>query len=136
MIFVDTGAWYAGEVEDDTNHSAATSFLKELASSKYGSLVTTDYVLDETLTLLRMRRGVDVACRFLEKIKGAKSLRVIWIGKDIHEKAAQRFCKADERQVWSFTDATSFAVMEELSIRNVYSFDSDFETAGFKVLPP
>ena len=82
MIFVDTSAWYASEVEDDKNHPQAVDFLKKLATNKYGSLVTTDYVLDETLTLLRMRRGVKVTVRFSSKIKKASSVQIIWIGEE------------------------------------------------------
>ena len=52
MIFVDTSAWYAGEVEDDMNHIRAKTVLKKLASNQYGAPITTVYVIDETLTLL------------------------------------------------------------------------------------
>ena len=135
LILVDTSAWYATEVEDDKNHSSATDFLRKLASNTYGSLVTTDYILDETLTLLRMRRGVKVAVQFSQKIRKTKSLQLVWIGEDIFNVALELFNHADERQVWSFTDCTSFALMKELSINNVYAFDSDFESAGFNILP-
>ena len=58
MIFVDSSAWYSLEVEDDTNHRAASSFLSQIASGKHGIAITTDYILDETLTLLQSRRGL------------------------------------------------------------------------------
>jgi predicted nucleic acid-binding protein len=44
LIFVDTSAWYALEVEDDVNHKAACRFLSKVATGKYGVSVTTDYV--------------------------------------------------------------------------------------------
>ncbi len=50
-VFVDTGAWFARFVPTDPDHSAAKSWL----DSSTRPLITTDYVLDELLTLLRIR---------------------------------------------------------------------------------
>jgi len=52
MIFVDTGAWFASVIPTDPDHGAAASWL--VANTV--PLLTTDYVIDETLTLLRRRR--------------------------------------------------------------------------------
>jgi uncharacterized protein len=51
MIFVDTGAWYASLVPTDPNHSRAVQWLTANGSR----LLTTDYIIDETLMLLRVR---------------------------------------------------------------------------------
>ena len=51
MIFVDSGAWFASVVEDDTDHFAAKSWFGHNTEQ----LLITDYVIDETLTLLRSR---------------------------------------------------------------------------------
>ena len=51
MIFVDTSAWFASAVDEDINHSAASQWLEQ----KGEALVTSDYIVDETLTLLRAR---------------------------------------------------------------------------------
>ncbi len=51
MIFVDTSAWYASVVPTDPNHAAAAAWLK----GNQLPLLTTDYVVDEILTLLKMR---------------------------------------------------------------------------------
>ncbi|MCG6136784.1 MAG: DNA-binding protein [Nostoc sp. LLA-1] len=52
MIFVDTGAWFASVVPSDSDHSKASEWL----SQNTQPLLTTDYVVDETLTLLKTRR--------------------------------------------------------------------------------
>jgi len=52
MIFVDTSAWYALDLENEINHQKARKFLSEIATGTYGIAITTDYVLDETMTLL------------------------------------------------------------------------------------
>jgi predicted nucleic acid-binding protein len=134
MIFVDTSAWYAVEVEDDVNHEAACKFLSRIASGKHGISITTDYILDETLTLLRSRRDLASASAFIDKISKSKSLCVFWINEDLFEKALDIFRKSD-RKSWSFTDCASFALMRELSVSEAFSFDNHFREAGLQALP-
>ena len=134
MIFIDTSAWYAAEVADDVNHEAACKFLAEIASGKYGVSVTTDYVLDETLTLLRSRRGLASASRFIDKIRKSKSIRVFWIDESLFEKALDVFRKSDHKS-WSFTHCTSFALMRDLSVSEAFTFDNHFTAAAFQALP-
>jgi predicted nucleic acid-binding protein len=51
MIFVDTGAWAAQVWHRDGNHAAAMDWLAQNRQP----LVTTDYIVDEVLTLLTRR---------------------------------------------------------------------------------
>src|SRR3989304_5900828 len=50
MIFVDATAWIAYEPPEDRNHEAALAAMKAAQRSEYGALVTSDYVLSESLT--------------------------------------------------------------------------------------
>ncbi|MGA2682374.1 MAG: type II toxin-antitoxin system VapC family toxin [Candidatus Bathyarchaeia archaeon] len=133
MIFVDTSAWYALEVEDDVNHEAACKFLSIIASGKYGISVTTDYILDETITLLWSRRSPSSASAFINKIMKSKSVRVFWVEDDLFEKALDMFKRSDGKS-WSFTDCTSFALIKDLSIPNAFTFDNHFREAGLQIL--
>jgi len=73
MIFVDTGAWFAAFVPNDPDHAAADSWLAQNTTT----LVTTDYVLDELLTLLKGRGEFERALRLGEAIiQGAIPIRV------------------------------------------------------------
>lgn len=134
MIFVDTSAWYAVEVEDDVNHEKACKFLSLIASGKYGISITTDYVLDETLTLLRSRRDLTSATTFMDKIKKSSSVHIFWVDENLFEKALNIFQKSNHKS-WSFTDCTSFVLMRELSISEAFTFDSHFREAAFLGLP-
>jgi predicted nucleic acid-binding protein len=134
LIFVDTSAWYAVEVEDDVNHQAASKFLANIASGKHGVSITTDYVLDEALTLLRSRRDLASAETFIDKIRKSKSVRVFWVDEGLFEKALAIFQKSDHKS-WSFTDCTSFALMQELSVFEAFTFDRHFREAGFQTVP-
>lgn len=51
MIFTDTGAWFASVVPDDEDYEKAIRWLKQNREL----LLTTDYIVDETLTLLKAR---------------------------------------------------------------------------------
>ena len=51
MIFVDTGAWFAAFVPNDPDHAQASHWIR----NNVEGLITTDYILDELLTLLRVR---------------------------------------------------------------------------------
>jgi hypothetical protein len=134
MIFVDTSAWYAAEVEDDINHDKARKFLSVIASGKYGVTITTDCVLDETMTLLKARRGLTAALIFMDKVKKSKSLRVFWISDNVFDKALDIFRQTSDSQ-WSFTDCTSFALMKDLSITEAFTFDCHFKEARLQKLP-
>ena len=121
------------EVEDDVNHEAACKHLSKIASGKYGISITTDYILDETLTLLRSRRNLESASAFIDKLKNSKSVRIFWIDDGLFEKALEIFKKSDGKS-WSFTDCTSFELMRELSISQAFTFDRHFREAGFHIL--
>jgi predicted nucleic acid-binding protein len=68
VIFVDTGAWFASAVRNDPDHAAAMRWLGQNREP----LITTDYVLAETATLIRMRdktaRGHRLAVRVTSSI--------------------------------------------------------------------
>ncbi len=49
MIFVDTGAWFALWSAKDPNHARAVQWFR----ANRQPLLTSDCIIDETLTLLR-----------------------------------------------------------------------------------
>ena len=51
LVLVDTGAWFALAVPSDPHHHRTSEWLTNAAAP----LLTTDYIVDETLTLLRAR---------------------------------------------------------------------------------
>lgn len=134
MIFVDTSAWYALKATDDRFHDDAVSFYDVLKSGRHGSLVVSDYILDETATLLMNTKGGEVATPFLDEALASKSVRVIWVDPDLFHEAAKTFKNGSQRK-WSFTDCTSFQLMHRLKITDAFAFDQHFEEAGFNRLP-
>ena len=134
MIFVDTSAWVAISDARDGNHVRALGLQRELLSGKSGRLITTDFVLDETLTLIRKRSGADPVRRFLDGLEASASVQQIWITPE-HYRAARGLFLDQGQRFWSFTDCTSFVVMREFGISQAFSFDKDFREAGFDTRP-
>ena len=125
MIFVDTGAWYASLVPTDPDHSRAVQWL---ANNRF-PLLTTDYVIDEILTLLRARgerkRALLLGARFFQQ--DLVAIHKITTG-DL-TLAWKTFEQFDDKN-WSFTDCTSKVVMEQLDIEVAFAFDHHFHQFG------
>ncbi len=124
-IFVDTSAWYALIDEDDSGHSAAVDFKKSLTHS----LVTTNYVVDEIVTLVKVRLGHEIAVEIGGKLLKESIATLVRVTSLDEKKAWEIFAKHKDKG-FSFTDCTSFAVMERLGIVEAFAFDEHFEQYG------
>ncbi|GAB4236699.1 MAG: hypothetical protein OHK0028_13740 [Deltaproteobacteria bacterium] len=129
-IFVDTGAWYALVDRRDPDHPAARDFFE----ANRLPLVTTNFVFDETVTLLRRRLGWKVACDFGGRLHRSNIAAVVSVRVEDEEAAWTTFRKFRDKE-FSFTDCTSFAVMDRLKIRTAFAFDRHFEGMEYEVAP-
>lgn len=131
LVFVDSSMFYALVDEKDHFHHQATQIWQTL--KKQGTqLVTSNYMLDETFTLIRFRRGVTVVDAFRRSLV------------NIYEVKIMRVTVADEAGAWdfflkdwadlSFTDCVSFAMMKRLNIKVAAAFDRHFQRAGYKLI--
>lgn len=134
MIFYDTGAWVALAIATDRNATAAQRLHREVAQGSHGSIVTTDYVLDETATLVRMAADVDASVQAVQAAMSSHGVTVVWIDQGHFEAALDLLARHRDKR-WSFTDCTSFVVMRDLGISEAFTFDHNFEEAGFTRLP-
>jgi len=127
MIFTDTGAWIALLDKSDRYHDEAVLIYSKLKQKKE-KFLTTDYVIDETVTRLRYDSTHCIAVKFLELIENAEQsgiLKIIRIDEKIYRDAVSIFCKYDTA-VLSFTDCTSFAVCRDYNIYKAFAFDQHF----------
>jgi uncharacterized protein len=131
-IFIDTSGFYALLVRGDDGHQRAQEILAR-AGEKRQQFVTTDYVLDETATLLMARGYRLVIAKFFESVFESKACRLIWMDVDYFEKTKRSFLRALDKG-WSFTDCLSFIVMKELRLREALTKDDHFRAAGFRPL--
>lgn len=117
----------------DPMHAAACD-ARDSWLRRGGVLATTDYVVDETLTLIRARLGLDAAARWWAQVDA--SSRVQWERIGPERAARARTWLFDWRDKdYSFTDCTSFVVMRELRLRTALTTDRHFLQAGFEVVP-
>ncbi len=132
-LFVDTAGWVACADEADPAHHQAVRARDDWIEAGR-TLVTTDYVADETLTLVRMRLGIDAAEAWWRQVEASERLRWEFIGGERADKARGWFFRYRDKQ-FSFTDCTSFVVMRELTLQEALTTDRHFVQAGFSVRP-
>lgn len=130
-IFVDTGAWFALKCKTDPYHQKVREFFRQMERGTV--CFTSDYVADEAITLVRLRlRNHRVAAQLAEELFGEKAARLIYVSPAHHRRALEIF-KRYADQDFSYTDCTSFAIMEALGLREALAFDVHFtfEKFGF-----
>ena len=132
--FVDTSGLFALLAKPDGAHLPAVEWLARARASK-ASVVTTDYVLDETATLLTSRGRPDLVPALFNFISPSSALRVEWIGRERFDSAREFLLRHNDHD-YSFTDCTSFVVMRELQVMDALTTDKHFREAGFTVLLP
>ena len=130
MIFVDTNFYVSLENKADSNHEQAKEALTSLIP-KNPQFFTTNLVLYETVTVLSIRVGREAAIYFKENFD--PETRIFWLDKQTETKAWSLFKRIKDKDV-SFVDCYSFALLEELEIKEVLTFDRDFAKQGFKLL--
>lgn len=131
-MFVDTWAWLVLANDRDPAFESV-SRLRASAVGQAGAWVSTDYVLDETMTRLFAGAPLAGARRFMEGVFEASRGGLL----DIEHVNPERFAHAwrlrmryrDKPRI-SFTDLTSFVVMRELGLHHVLTGDAHFEQVG------
>ena len=129
-VFVDTSAWFAYVNASDPDYERVRQLLDEPSHQ----LVTSNYVVDETVTLTQARLG---------------HRRAVTVGRALLDPATielLRVTPPDERTAWmlferrrdktySFTDCTSFVLMRREHIGRAVALDAHFTQEGFTVIP-
>lgn len=121
----------------DRSHRAALAFLEGQREAGADALriVLSDYVFDETVTALITRsKRHEVAAAAGRAILASENLRLVRVEAPVFDAAWDLFLQRTDKE-WSFTDCTSFVLMERLGIRKALAFDRNFLEAGFAALP-
>lgn len=131
-VFIDTWGWIALGHRSDPRHTEVSQFYQALRTNN-ALIYTSDYVLDEVVTLLFRREVFHEALRFVEGILAAATQGYL----SMERITPERFMTAwdlrlrfkDKPQI-SFTDLTSMAVMSECRIKQVLTEDKHFFEVG------
>ena len=131
MIFVDSGGWFASVVTDDDDYETARIWLEENKEP----LFTTNYIVDETLTLLRARgenqKALEIGNLFF---RGLLTDIYHLSEKDILQ--TWEIFKTFSDKHWSFTDCSSKFICEKFGITHAFSFDKHFRQFGTIITVP
>lgn len=130
MIFVDTSFWYALFDPKCREHKLAKATL----ARQDDRLVTSEFVLSESLTLLRSRGLHEQGLAMWHKLFAGELARLVQTTEIDFQRAWQLFQFRDKQ--WSFVDCLSFALIERFGIRKALAFDHHFRQFGsIEVLP-
>ncbi len=128
-VFMDSAGFLALWDAADEHHTAAVRLQAALVRGRRHFL-TTEYIVDESATLLLVRHSHGAAADFLDTMERSEAIRLEWIGPERFFAAAGLFRKHADK-AWSFTDCVSFGVMHELRVRDAFTTDHHFKQAGF-----
>jgi predicted nucleic acid-binding protein len=131
-ILLDSSALVALADRRDPDHPAVADFVRAIKNQAL--LITTDYVLDETVTVVKKRYGYQAAVRLGRIIRTSEFCRYLILNAEDEAMAWATFEKYDDK-AWSFTDCACLAVMQRLNISEVLSLDIHFQQMGVQVWP-
>ena len=129
-LFVDTSAWLSYLSAKDRKHRAVRGVVAEFE----GRLVSSNFVLDEALTLCKARLGHAASVQLGRALRDASLVTILRVDAEDEETAWALFVARGD-QPYSFTDCTSFTLMRRLGLREVLALDDDFRHEGFQVVP-
>ena len=128
-VFIDTSGFFALLSAADPAHVRAREQMARLAQARRRT-VTTDHVLDETFTLLKVRGLAHRCPAFEQTVRTSRSLRVSWTEPAAFSAATALFLRRLD-QGFSMTDCVSFTVMGREGLLEALTTDHHFQIAGF-----
>lgn len=128
-VFMDTAGLLALWDGADEYHDEAIRLQAQLAAEGRRFL-TSDYVVDETVTVLLVRHSHAAAADFLQSVTASEALRLEWVDSGRFHAAAKIFLRHSDKE-WSFTDCVSFGLMTELKLRDAFTTDHHFRQGGY-----
>jgi len=131
VTFADTSGLYALLDAENVAHGPATEAWAALREAN-AKIVTSSYVLLETVSLVQSRLGLDPVRDLTAGI--APLLTVEWVDRETHEAAMAALLAANRRDL-SLVDCASFEVMRRLGIRRGFTLDEHFREQGFECVP-
>lgn len=130
-IFVDSFAWIAAINKSDNHHKASLKAIDGLLKKSL-KLVTTNYVIIETINALSKADYRKAVIAFMDKLEKSPSVEIIKITDEIYKNAWTLYQERMDKD-WGITDCTSFEVMQMLDIKIAFTNDKHFEQAGYSL---
>ena len=122
QILADSDAFVGWLYEKDAHHERSVKIFSEIMQKRQ-SLVTTNYVVSETATVLSHRQGQALARKFLGV---ASKFPVIHLDEKLHQTTLDLFREQSERGT-SVVDCSNVAAMKQFQIPMIFSFDQVYQ---------
>ena len=130
MIFIDTGPFVARYVQRDQYHERSVQSWQRLRDQGRRCF-TSNFVLDETITLIARTAGYGFAAETARRIFSSSGLTLLRPDEKDELRSLDLFEKYADQKV-SFTDCISFALMHRNKLGQAFSYDQHFRLAGFR----
>jgi hypothetical protein len=127
-VFADTSYFIAVAQRRDQWHAHAITIKRSSFE-----LITSNLVINETISLLQSRGFLSQALEFLLDTRTSDDLMVVYIDAPLQSEAWDlyiRYAGAGANAV----DCTSFAIMRRFHIKRAFTFDQHFKKAGFSII--
>jgi len=131
-LFIDTWGWLALADSSEEVHTDVAEYFRESTASGR-TIYTTDFILDETITLLYLRLDAESARVMMDRLLGWHDvgvIKIILVNEALFQRTVSLRRRYQDKPDISFTDLTSMVVMQELSITDVLTGDAHFEHVG------
>jgi predicted nucleic acid-binding protein len=132
-VFVDTSAFFALLDRRDASHSEAIQVQQALTSGR-AQLFTSNFIVAECHALLLTRLSRADALAFLDGF-ATGFITVVAVTPEDETRAVDIIRRYDDK-MFSYVDASSFAVMERLGLGHAFDFDRHFSQYGFITVAP
>ncbi|MAE49609.1 hypothetical protein CMI48_02155 [Candidatus Pacearchaeota archaeon] len=124
MIFLDSSFLIGYKIENDHHHERALKIMKDISSGTYGEAVFSDYVFDETLTVVFgkskiLQEAVSLGDQLLS------SALLLRVDESVFQETFDLF--REQKTKLSFTDCSIVALMRSHGVKRVATFDEEFQ---------
>lgn len=139
MFFVDSWGWITLACKKDPCFEQASSFYHEQIG-RGNKPLTSNYILSESMTFIFARLGSEIGIPYFKGIFESvrlKNMKLVEVTSSLFEKAWTLRQRYKDKPKISFTDLTSFVVMQEMGVTSVLTNDHHFEQVGlgFQIKP-
>ena len=127
MIFIDTTVWVGASDRNDDFYESSQDIVKAILFEKLPLALTTDFIIDETVTILGKRKGfgAENARKVGEAILSSPRVLTVFVEETVLKSALEKYPRYLGQL--SLTDVVSVAVMEKYHAKEIFSHDSDFD---------
>jgi predicted nucleic acid-binding protein len=131
-VIANTSGLYAVVDRNDPHHSQAANFLK--AHATVGSLLVSNHVFDETMTLVKVRLGMQIALQLGLRLRNSRFVEMVIFSAAEEQETWRIFGHYTDKE-WSYTDCACLVLARQRSIEQAFSFDRHFAQMGLARVP-